>query len=110
MKSYVIDEISSSDMVKIRDYLENATQKSEIKDIFWARLPEDLLNGTQYHHKDCMPHVFAIELGRDWVKFEFLVRSLVTISCQCQGYGTSQQIAFIMEYADRMITELGVRI
>ena len=109
MKSYMFDEISSSDMKKVRDYLGDATQKSKIKDVFWARLPEDLLNGTQYEHTDCRPYVFAIELGRDWMKFEFLVRNLVNMSCQCQGYGTSQQIDFIMKYADRMITELGIR-
>lgn len=108
MKAYLLDEINKKDIEKIRDFLtENAT-RSSLNQVFWVEIPGDLLSPLQFQHKDCGPHVFAIELGDTWVKLEFFVRSLETLRCGCADYCTDVQREHIVHFADRMLAQLGV--
>ena len=77
--------------------------------IFWVRFPENLLSDTQSGHPDCHPYVFAIELGRDWIKAEYLVRSLKNMKCDAQAYCDSMQLDFVMAFIHRMISDLGIQ-
>jgi hypothetical protein len=68
-----------------------------------------MLTPVQFEHVGCQPHCFAIELGKDFVKFEFLVRSRLNYRCRiCQVYVSPQQRQFILDFADRMVSELGI--
>lgn len=88
MRAYLIDEISASDMKKITLFLRENSSQSSLEAIFWVEIPEDLLAGIQFEHKDCRPYVFAMEKGDNWVKAEFFVRSLKNMRCACQTYCT----------------------
>lgn len=109
MKSYIIDEISKDGIDKIKAYLIQNALKSSLAQIFWIRMPEDILSETQFSHKSCYPHVFAVELGKDWVKFEFYVRSLYNMRCTCPGYCTRIQQDYVIEFANKMIEILKIR-
>lgn len=109
MKSYLIDEISPSDMKRVREELERRGLMSGLADIFWVRVPEELLSETQLLHRGCAPHVFAMEAAKDRIKAEFFVRSLQNMTCACNALFTPPQIHFAMSYADRLLEELGVR-
>lgn len=109
VKSYLIDEISSSDVKRVREELERRGLRSGLADIFWVRIPEELLSETQTIHKGCAPHVFAFELAADRIRVEFFVRNLKDMTCSCNAIFTPPQIHFAMEYADRLLEELGVR-
>jgi hypothetical protein len=109
MRAYLIDELSSTGMEKISGFLTKNAIKSNLDEIFWIRIPEGLLSKTQLQHPDCRPHVFAAELGPDWIKLEFFVRSSKNMQCTCQGYCTSKQIAYVTEFAADMIKQLGIR-
>ena len=109
MKTYLFDEIRSDDMAKIRAYLEENTVSSRLGQVFWAQIPDDLLSAEQQAHTDCRPHVFAIELGDDWVKFELLVRSLPNMQCTCPAYAGRHQRRHILSFADNMIRALDVK-
>lgn len=109
MKSYLIDEISLDGMEKIRNYLGKNAVKSSLSQIFWVKIPDDLLSEEQYLHKTCYPHVFAVELGRTWVRFEFYVRSLHNMRCTCPGYCTETQQEFVIRYANTMIESLQIK-
>lgn len=108
MRSYLIDEISSSDSEKINTFLKENATFSNINGLFWVNIPEDLLSGTQFQHKDCRPYAFAVELGEDWVKLEFLVRSMKNMQCTCSGYCTKPQQNFIINFALGMLEQLSV--
>jgi len=108
MRTYLIDEISSSHMEDIIDFLKKNAIKSNLDQIFWVRLPEDLLSKTQFQHPSCKPHVFSVELGRDWIKLELFVRTLESMQCTCPGYCTPQQREFVINFADGMIERLGI--
>jgi len=109
VRSHVIDEIGPKDMEKIIHYLDQKALHSTMKSIYWKEIPEDLYSKRQGEHKDCAPYAFAIELGADWIKLEFFVRSMAHLRCECQDYCTPRQRAFVLGFADRIIGECGIR-
>ena len=109
MRSYLIDEISPADMEKIEGYLEQNAIKSNLEKIFWVQMSENLLSDTQFQHRDCQPYAFAIELGPDWVKLEFLVRNLKNLHCICNAFCTLQQRDFILNFAHKMMEHQDIR-
>jgi len=109
MRAYLIDEISTSDMKKVATFLKENSMQSSLDNIFWVEIPEDLLGDIQFEHDNCRPHVFAVEVGDNWVKSEFFVRSLKGTRCECQSYCTPQQRDFILNFTHRMIDALDIR-
>jgi hypothetical protein len=106
MRQYQLDEIARNDIPRIRSYLNEHAAPAGLADIWWVDLPEDLLSPVQFDHRDCWPHRFAVELGDDFVRFEFLIRSLQTMRCSCIGYATRVQRDFILAFADRLVEDL----
>jgi len=109
MRQYLLDEISRGDGLRLRDYLVEHAQASGLQDIWWVDLPADLLSPEQFEHQDCQPFRFAIELGDNFLRFEFLIRSRNTMRCSCIDYATRQQRDFIMAFADRLVTDLALK-
>ena len=56
-----------------------------------------------------VPFVFAAELGDDWFKAEFFIRTLEGMGCDCQDYATPQQREFILDFCQTMIDALDVQ-
>ena len=109
MRAYLIDEISASDMKKITLFLKENSAQSSLDAIFWVEIPEKLLTRWQVEHRNCKPHVFAIETGDNWVKAEFFVRSLKSMQCECQNYSSPGQMEFILKFVHGMIDTLSIR-
>lgn len=109
MRSYLIDDVPPSNMERIRIFLKENAIQSSIEKVFWLQVPDDLLSNAQSEHRHCRPHVFAMELGSDWVRLEFYVRSLKSMRCSCPGYCTKQQMDFVVNFAHRMIETLDVK-
>lgn len=108
MISYLVEEISSRDLKRIAGFLEEYAFPSKVEGIYWVKVPQDILSRKQYSHPACAPHVCAVELGRDWVKMEFFVRSLKKMRCTCPGAATEQQREFITAFVHGMLDELGI--
>jgi len=109
MRAYLINEIDTSGMEKIHAYLKSAAISSSLEKIYWLPIPENLLDETQVEHRDCRPHVFAVELGQDWVKFECFLRTLNGMQCTCQGYCSEPQTHCIIRFAQEMTDRLGIK-
>ena len=109
MRYYLIDEISRADIDKINDFMNQSAMRSKLEKLFWIKIPRDLLSEVQYQHVQCGPHVFAVELGNDWIKIEFFIRNLKDLQCTCQDYCTSQQKDFLINFAQKMIDDLGIK-
>jgi hypothetical protein len=109
MRQYLLDEIARKDIPRVREYLNRHAQAAGLEDIWWVDLQEDLLSPDQFSHRDCQPFRFAVELGQNFVRFEFLIRSLQTMRCSCIGYATRQQRDFILAFADRLVEDLALR-
>jgi len=108
MKAYVLDEISGEDISKITGFLKENASRSTMEKIFWVKFPKDLLSPLQFQHAGCQPHVFAVEIGPDWVKLEFFVRTLETLKCDCAAYCTVPQRDHIIDFADGMLDQLNI--
>jgi hypothetical protein len=109
MRQYLLDEIRRADIPRIREYLNEHAQAAGVEGVWWVDLPEDLLSPEQFSHQDCRPYRFALELGDDFVRFEFLIRSLQTMRCACIDYATRMQRDFILAFADRLVEDLALR-
>ena len=96
-------------MERIAAFLQKNTIKTAFEGLFWVKIPADLLSSVQFRHNACRPFVFAVEIGADQIKAEFLIRSLKKLGCECQGYCTPQQRDFIFRFTDNMIEDLGIR-
>jgi hypothetical protein len=103
MRQFLVDEIPHRQIEAIEDYLKKKTIPSGLEKLFWLEIPEELLSPIQYEHKDCGPHYLAIELGQDFLKFEFLVRSCRRLRCDCVQYVTQAQENFLLNFACNLI-------
>lgn len=110
MKQYIIDQLRESDFHLIRGYLKENADPTIMEGIYWVDLPEELYTDVQKAHKDCQPFYFAVNLHRDYVGFEWLIRSRIAFRCQCIGYATRDQRNYIIDFADRMLDDLNIRI
>jgi len=110
MKQYVIDQLREKDYFDIRKYLDEKAERALLEEIYWVDLPPQLYSATQEAHKDCHPYYFAVNLKRNQVSFEWLIRSRRKLRCSCIGYATPEQRDYIIDFADRMLEELDIRI
>ncbi len=108
MRAYLIDELPPSRIKEIYEFLRKHAIRSNLDQIFWVRIPDDLLNETQFQHSRCRPHVFAVELGPDWIKLELFVRTLKSMRCDCPAYCTPMQRDYIFKFGDGMIEQLKI--
>lgn len=105
MRQYVIDELDSETIERVRNYLDSHCEKSALGNLYWLRIPDDMLSPDQYSHGSCQPHCVGIELGDRFVNFEMLVRSRNSLKCNCIAYVTPQQRQFILSFIDRLTGE-----
>jgi hypothetical protein len=110
MKQYVIDQLREIDYRKVHDFLTKTADVTEFGDLFWVKLPAELYSVAQKEHEHCAPFWFAVNLSLSALDFEFLIRSRKTLRCSCINYAVREQRDYIMDYADRMIGNLGIRI
>ncbi len=109
MRSYVIDEITTKDLERVKGFLDKNAGASGVENLYWVEMPEDLLSGLQCRHEGCRPYVFAVELGTGSMKAEFFIRTLTSLRCDCQAYATPRQCAFIMDFSLKVIKDLDIR-
>lgn len=104
MRSYMIQDITPRDMDTITTHLKETGYKSPLDGIFWLPLPESLLGKAQQeHNSQCSPYYLALELGQDWLRLEFLVRSEQRLRCDCIMYADPRQREAMMEFLDELI-------
>jgi hypothetical protein len=109
MRQFLVDEIPRSYKEQIESYLKEKTLPSGLDKIYWLEIPLDLLSPIQWDHRDCGPHYLAIEQGKDFLKFEYLVRSRKRLRCDCVQYATPAQEAFLLQFAHTLIKDLDLK-
>lgn len=108
MRQFLIDELRPQEVERIRGYLHRHCEGSELDQLFWLRIPDDLISEAQAGHVQCAPFYFAVELGRNWVKLELLVRTRSRLRCSCIRYASPEQREFLLHFADAMVEELQI--
>lgn len=108
MRQYLIDEVNKQDIEKVNAYLHKNAHQSGLLGVYWIHIPDDLLDKIQYRHDACKPFRFAVEVGRDNVKIEFLIRSQKSHRCNCIKYATKIQREFITNFCENLIETLNI--
>lgn len=109
MRYYLIDEISKSDLKKIKAYLGDRALKSGLDDIYWVEFPDDFLTQMQSEHHSCKPYVFGLELSAGSLKAELFVRNRNQFGCACQQYCDDRQKNYVIDFVLSLINELNIR-
>lgn len=109
MRQIVIDELSPMELDNIDSYLKRTIKQGPMVGLYWLELPPDLLGEAQQGHEEHGPFYVAIELTRDGIKFELLVRSQTNLHCTCIAHATPVQRQFILDFMDRMVDEEMIR-
>ena len=108
MKQYRIDELRPNDYEKIKDYLDEHYDSSQIEGIYWVPLDSNLLDEVQGAHVDCQPFCFAVVLEPTVIAFEFLIRTRNRIRCECIRYANKEQRDSIIRFGDSIFETLKI--
>lgn len=109
MRALLFDEIMPADMEKLRQRLDQALEASNLGGVYWLNLPPDLLSAEQLAHAEqCGPHRLAVVLEDGSFRLELLVRSAAGMRCTCICYASKAQREFALQFADRLLDELGI--
>ncbi len=102
MKQYCIDELRPGDYEKLKAYLDERYGPSQMEDLYWISLDNDLLDEVQTSHRGCQPFCFAVELRPTAISFELLIRTRNRVRCDCIRYANAEQRESIIRFADTM--------
>ena len=108
MKQYVIVEIRPRDHHKVKQFLVAAYGPADMGAIYWVPIAADVMTDIQLAHTGCQPFYFAIELEKERLVLELLVRTKKRIRCACIGYASRDQRIWIMEVVDAIFEKLDI--
>ena len=109
MRQFLIDELSREERDNLDNYLKRTLKSGLIAGMYWLTLPDDLLSEAQQGHEECGPFHFGIDLGKDKLIAELLVRSEANLHCSCICYATKEQRDFLFRFLDTMLAEEQIR-
>jgi len=109
MRQFLIDDLSPMERDNIDSYLKRNLKNGPMTGLYWIVLPEELLNDIQKEHTDCAPYYCGVEVAKDSVCFEFLVRSNAHLHCECIAHTTPKQRQYILDFLDTMLDEEQIR-
>lgn len=109
MRQIVIDELSPMERDNIDSYLKRSLKKGAMPGLYWMELPPDLISAAQQEHQDCAPFSLGVEVEKQRVVFELLVRNKTNLHCTCIAHATQAQRQFVLDFVDRMVEEEKIR-
>jgi hypothetical protein len=110
MRQYVLDELRLGDHKKLKDHLDENFTATPIDGLYWLKIPSRRLTATQRQHSTCQPFYFAIELCENALWVELLVRSQQHIRCDCITYASVDQLRWLVDRIDAILTNLEIQI
>ncbi|MCF8055545.1 MAG: hypothetical protein K9K37_02780 [Desulfocapsa sp.] len=109
MRQFVIDDLSPMERDNIDSYLKRNLKQGPMIGLYWIVVPEGLLTDIQKEHTDCSPFYFGVEVEKDLVRFELLVRSNAHLHCDCIAHATAEQRQYVLDFLDTMLNEELIR-
>ncbi len=109
MQNFTVDKLSPEEISRLESVLQQRAKPSPLGGLFWIEIPEEILAPIQKEHTHtCGPHYFAVEIGEDFISFEFLVRNFQRVRCDCISPATPAQKVFLLERAKEIFSLAGV--
>lgn len=110
MKQYVVDQLRYQDYEKLKGLLDQRYGEASMGAVYWIPLEPQLLAPMQGEHRDCQPHVAAVELSETRLSMELLVRTPHRIRCDCIAYATPEQRSWLIRQVEDMLDQLGISV
>jgi hypothetical protein len=110
MKQYVVDQLRYHDYEKLKAWLDQQYGDATMGAVYWIPLEREVLSPTQCEHRECQPHLAAVELEETRLSLELLVRTRNRIRCNCIAYATESQRNWLIHIVDRMLEQLGISV
>lgn len=108
MKQYVVDELRPDDYAALQAYLTEHCHRAVVDGVFWLFLDEPVLSACQADHTSCQPFYVALELTRNQLACELLVRSRERLRCDCMAYANEAQFVWLIARIDAIFESLGI--
>ena len=105
MRYFMVDELSFLEKDNLDSYLKRTLKPGGLEGIFFLEVPPDLLGEQQLGHEECGPFYFSVSLENSSIRFELLVRSASNMHCSCIAQATPAQRQFVLDFADKMLSE-----
>ncbi len=109
MRQIVIDELSPMEKDNIDSYLKRNLKQGPMIGLYWISITEELLAEAQRGHEDCGPFYMAVEVAKDQVRFELLVRSHSNLHCTCIAFANPTQRQFVLDFIDTMLDDQKIK-
>ncbi|MBU0962230.1 MAG: hypothetical protein KKH60_11890 [Proteobacteria bacterium] len=109
MRQFVVDDLSPMERDNIDSYLKRNLKTGPMIGLYWIVLPPEILTKTQKEHESCSPFYFGVEVERDGVRFELLVRSNAHLHCDCIAHATPEQRQHVLNFIDTMLEQEMIR-
>ncbi|OGR35313.1 MAG: hypothetical protein A2051_00260 [Desulfovibrionales bacterium GWA2_65_9] len=112
MRTYLIEDFLPEQLELVCQRLAGMGLSGSLDGIYYLPVPLDLLTDEQReHHGECGPYIFVLEIaGETSLKLELLVRAQAKLRCSCVMYATNEQRAYIMDYLDGFLREMGISV
>ncbi len=109
MRIYLVEELQSEHVEKIKAALAQKNLQAPIEDVFHLPLPQELLDNEQQEHiNTCAPYYLSLETGPTWIRLELLVRSASTLHCLCVKYANQAQREYSINKLDSLLQRLDI--
>ena len=110
MKQYVVDQLRYPDYEKLKGFLDQNYGQVAMGAVYWMALDEDVLSPIQREHRECQPHVAAVELEETHLSVELLVRTRQRMRCNCIAYATLEQRDWLIRRVDDILKQLDISV
>jgi hypothetical protein len=110
MKQYVVDQLRYPDYEKLKALLDQRYGEAVMGAVYWIPLEREVLSPIQLEHRECQPHVAAVELEETRLSMELLVRTRNRIRCSCIAYASERQRNWLIHIVDCMLEQLGISV
>ena len=110
MKQYVVDQLRYPDYEKLKGFLDQNYGQVAMGAVYWMSLDEDVLSPIQREHRECQPHVAAVELEETQLSVELLVRTRHRMRCNCIAYATLEQRDWLIRRLDDILKQLDISV
>ncbi len=110
MREIVITELAPEAVARLEAALKERGWAASLDRLYWLPLAMEDLTAEQQCHRDCGPHALALEMTRDGLRLELLVRARNRLHCSCIAPCQPWQIARVAEQLDQLLVACGISV
>lgn len=106
IKEEILFPCSAVQLDKIKAYFTQLEFSSSIPGLYWLPVPEEMLTNVQTEHLiSCGPYALALEITKEGLILETLVRAQNQLHCGCISFATEQLAQHMLNYLNLILLQ-----